>query len=126
MRGLVYKGPRDVAVEEVPDARIEQPTDVLVRITSTNIRGSDLHMHEGRTDLDPGMVLGHENLGEEAARGERQGTCGAARPGGGNAGSRADTDRFRRHRVGRRWPSSNDQLNPLAGRRRSAAPPVTD
>src|SRR5260221_2579127 len=70
MRGLVYEGPRDVRVEDVPDARIEQPTDVLVRITSTNICGSDLHMYEGRTDLNPGMVLGHENLGEVAAAGE--------------------------------------------------------
>jgi glutathione-independent formaldehyde dehydrogenase len=70
MRGLVYKGPREVAVENVPDARIEQPTDVLVRITSTNICGSDLHMYEGRTDLNPGMVLGHENLGEVVAVGE--------------------------------------------------------
>jgi threonine dehydrogenase-like Zn-dependent dehydrogenase len=39
-------------------------TDVLVRVTTTNIFGSDLHMYEGRTDLEPGRVLGHENLGE--------------------------------------------------------------
>ena len=70
MRGLVYEGPRDVRVEDVPDARIEAPTDVLVRITSTNICGSDLHMYEGRTTLDPGMVLGHENLGEVVAVGD--------------------------------------------------------
>lgn len=49
---------------DVPDAKIEKPTDVLVRITSTNICGSDLHMYDGRTDLQPGKVLGHENLGE--------------------------------------------------------------
>lgn len=35
-----------------------------MRITSTNICGSDLHMYEGRTNLEPGMVIGHENLGE--------------------------------------------------------------
>ena len=63
MKGLVYRGPRDVRVENVPDAKIEWPTDVLVEITSTNICGSDLHMYEGRTDLEPGMVIGHENLG---------------------------------------------------------------
>ncbi|MDE1674601.1 alcohol dehydrogenase catalytic domain-containing protein [Nocardia gipuzkoensis] len=63
MKALVYDGPREVHVKNVPDARIEQPTDVLVKITSTNICGSDLHMYEGRTDLEPGMVLGHENLG---------------------------------------------------------------
>ena len=64
MKALVYNGSRDVTVKDVPDARIEQPTDVLVRITTTNICGSDLHMYEGRTDLEPGMVLGHENMGE--------------------------------------------------------------
>ncbi len=64
MRAVVYRGAREVAVEQVPDARIEKPTDVLVRITSTNICGSDLHMYEGRTSLESGRVLGHENLGE--------------------------------------------------------------
>jgi threonine dehydrogenase-like Zn-dependent dehydrogenase len=59
----VYDGPRDVVVKDVPDAKIEHPTDVLVKITTTNICASDLHMYEGRTDLEPGMVLGHENLG---------------------------------------------------------------
>jgi glutathione-independent formaldehyde dehydrogenase len=48
----------------VPDPRIEEPTDALVRITSTNICGSDLHMFEGRTSVEKGKVLGHENLGE--------------------------------------------------------------
>ncbi len=64
MKALVYNGPRDVAVTDVPDASIEAPTDVLVRITSTNICGSDLHIYEGRNPLDPGMAIGHENLGE--------------------------------------------------------------
>ncbi|GAB2585769.1 glutathione-independent formaldehyde dehydrogenase [Dyella jejuensis] len=64
MKALVYNGPRDVAVLDVPDAKIEKPTDVLVRITSTNICGSDLHMYEGRTDMESGRILGHENLGE--------------------------------------------------------------
>ena len=57
---LVYKGPRDVRVEKVPDPRIEQPTDVIVKITTTNICGSDLHMYEGRTDVEEGKILGHE------------------------------------------------------------------
>ncbi|MBN9798233.1 MULTISPECIES: glutathione-independent formaldehyde dehydrogenase [Pseudonocardia] len=64
MKALVYHGPRQVSVDEVPDARIEKPTDVLVKITSTNICGSDLHMYEGRTDFDEGRIFGHENLGE--------------------------------------------------------------
>ncbi len=64
MKAVVYNGPRDVSVKDVPDAKIERPTDVLVRITSTNICGSDLHMYEGRTDLEKGKIIGHENLGE--------------------------------------------------------------
>jgi len=64
MRALVYNGPHDVSVQEVPDATVEQPTDAVIRITATNICGSDLHMYEGRTDLETGMVIGHENLGE--------------------------------------------------------------
>jgi glutathione-independent formaldehyde dehydrogenase len=64
MKAVVYRGPRKVAVEDVPDPKIERPTDALVRIRSTNICGSDLHMYEGRTDFEKGRVFGHENLGE--------------------------------------------------------------
>ena len=64
MKALVYNGPRDVQVREVPDAKIERATDVLVKITSANICGSDLHMYEGRTSMEPGRILGHENMGE--------------------------------------------------------------
>ncbi|HWI83658.1 glutathione-independent formaldehyde dehydrogenase [Ramlibacter sp.] len=64
MRALVYNGPRQVVVKNMPDAKIERATDVLVRITTTNICGSDLHMYEGRTAMEPGRILGHENLGE--------------------------------------------------------------
>ena len=64
MQALVYNGPRDVQVKNMPDAKIEKPTDVLVRVTTTNICGSDLHMYEGRTEMESGRILGHENLGE--------------------------------------------------------------
>jgi threonine dehydrogenase-like Zn-dependent dehydrogenase len=64
MKALVYRGPKDVRVEEMPDAKLEKPTDVLVRITTTNICGSDLHMYDGRTNMESGRILGHENLGE--------------------------------------------------------------
>jgi glutathione-independent formaldehyde dehydrogenase len=64
MKAVVYEGPRKVSVKDVPDARIEEPTDLLVRITTTNICGSDLHMYEGRTSFETGRVFGHENLGE--------------------------------------------------------------
>lgn len=42
MKAVVYRGPNQVAVEDVPDPRIERPTDAIVKITSTNICGSDL------------------------------------------------------------------------------------
>lgn len=64
MRAVVFNGVRDVSVEDVPDPFIEQPTDLVVKITASNICGADLHMYEGRTDLKPGTVMGHENLGE--------------------------------------------------------------
>ena len=70
MKALVYNGPKDVAVKDVPDAKVEKPTDALIEITSTNICGSDLHMYEGRTDVEKGKVLGHENLGKVIEVGE--------------------------------------------------------
>jgi glutathione-independent formaldehyde dehydrogenase len=63
MRAVVFKAPREVAVEDVPDARAEQDDDVVVRVTSSALCGTDLHMYDGRTGASPGMVLGHEGLG---------------------------------------------------------------
>ncbi|WP_376793987.1 glutathione-independent formaldehyde dehydrogenase [Thermogemmatispora sp.] len=63
MKAVVYKAPFQVAVEQVPDPTIQHPNDVIVRITSTCICGSDLHMYEGRTAAPPGLIFGHENLG---------------------------------------------------------------
>ena len=70
MKAVVYNGPRDVTVKQLDDPRIEQPTDALVKITTTNICGSDLHMYEGRTDFEAGRVFGHENLGQVVEVGE--------------------------------------------------------
>jgi threonine dehydrogenase-like Zn-dependent dehydrogenase len=64
MKALTWQGKRDVRVEEVPDPRIEEPTDAIVRITSTAICGSDLHLYEVLGPyLKPGDVLGHEPMG---------------------------------------------------------------
>jgi glutathione-independent formaldehyde dehydrogenase len=59
----VYQGTRDVAVQTVDDPVIEDPEDVIVQITSSAICGTDLHMYDGRTGAEPGLVLGHEPLG---------------------------------------------------------------
>ena len=63
MKAIVYEGPFKVTVKDVPDPGIEQPGDAVIRITTTNICGSDLHMYEGRTSVEEGKVLGHENMG---------------------------------------------------------------
>jgi glutathione-independent formaldehyde dehydrogenase len=63
MKAVVYEDVRTVAVREVPDATLEVDTDALVRITATALCGTDLHMYDGRTGADPGLVLGHEPLG---------------------------------------------------------------
>ena len=63
MKAVVYKEPFKVAVESVPDPKIQHPNDAIVKITSSCICGSDLHMYEGRTAAQPGIVFGHENMG---------------------------------------------------------------
>lgn len=64
MRALTYHGKRDVRVDTVPDPRIQDPTDIVVRVTSTGICGSDLHLYEVLGPyLDPGDILGHEAMG---------------------------------------------------------------
>ena len=64
MRALTWQGVEDVRVETVPDPTIEQPTDAVVRVTSTAICGSDLHLYKVLgAYLRPGDVLGHEFMG---------------------------------------------------------------
>jgi len=64
MKALTWHGKRDVRVDDVPDPVLEQPTDAIVRITTTAICGSDLHLYEVLGPfIDPGSVLGHEPMG---------------------------------------------------------------
>jgi threonine dehydrogenase-like Zn-dependent dehydrogenase len=64
MRALTWHGKRDVRVDTVPDPTIEDPTDAIVRITSTGICGSDLHLYEILgAYMDPGDIIGHEPMG---------------------------------------------------------------
>ncbi|MFF8835648.1 zinc-dependent alcohol dehydrogenase [Streptomyces sp. NPDC015130] len=64
MRALTWHGQRDVRVDTVPDPVIVDPTDVIVRVTSTGICGSDLHLYElFGPFLDSGDILGHEAMG---------------------------------------------------------------
>ena len=63
MKAVVYQDAYDVTVSEVEDPRIEKPLDAIVKVTTANICGSDLHPYEGRSPLEAGTVLGHENMG---------------------------------------------------------------
>ncbi|SOE06687.1 zinc-dependent alcohol dehydrogenase [Streptomyces sp. Ag109_G2-15] len=64
MKAVIWQGRRDVRVEDVPDPRIEEPTDAVIRITSTGLCGSDLHLYEVLTPfMTPGDILGHEPMG---------------------------------------------------------------
>lgn len=65
MRALTWQGKKDVRVETVPDPEIVNPRDAIIKITSTAICGSDLHLYDAVIPaLRPGDVLGHEFMGE--------------------------------------------------------------
>ena len=64
MQAVTWHGKRDVRVETVPDPKIEEPTDAIIEVTSTNICGSDLHLYEVLgAFMNPGDILGHESMG---------------------------------------------------------------
>jgi alcohol dehydrogenase len=64
MKALIYKGPGKKAWDDVPDPKIEQPTDVIVKMVATTICGTDLHILKGDVpEVEVGRVLGHEGIG---------------------------------------------------------------
>jgi threonine dehydrogenase-like Zn-dependent dehydrogenase len=64
MKAVTWHGKRDVRVDDVPDPMIEQPTDAIVRVTSSGICGSDLHLYEVLGPfMQEGDILGHEPMG---------------------------------------------------------------
>jgi threonine dehydrogenase-like Zn-dependent dehydrogenase len=99
MRAVVWRGKRRVRVEEIPEPELVEPTDVIVRVTSTAVCGSDLLLYEGRLRrIEVGDVLGHAATGvvvqagiesEHVEAGDRVVVTlvdGCGRPGGGQAG----------------------------------------
>jgi len=73
MRAVCWEGKEDVRVETVPDPRIINPRDAIVRVTSTAICGSDLHIYDGFIpSMQRGDVLGHEFMGEVVEVGRDQ------------------------------------------------------
>ena len=74
MKAAVWHGARDVRVDDVPDPKIIDPTDAIVRVTTTGLCGSDLHLYEPLgAFMDAGDILGHEPMGivEEVGPGVR-------------------------------------------------------
>ena len=64
MKALTWQGKRDVRVENVPDPTLREPTDAIIRVTSSGICGSDLHLYEIMSPfLESGDILGHEPMG---------------------------------------------------------------
>jgi threonine dehydrogenase-like Zn-dependent dehydrogenase len=64
MKAVTWHGKRDVRVDEVPDPTIQEPTDAIVRMTTTNLCGSDLHLYETLgAFMTAGDILGHEPMG---------------------------------------------------------------
>ena len=64
MKAVVWHGNEDVRVDEVPDPTIQEPTDAIVRVTSTAICGSDLHLYGGKViKMEEGDIIGHEPMG---------------------------------------------------------------
>jgi threonine dehydrogenase-like Zn-dependent dehydrogenase len=64
MKAVTWHGKRDVRIDTVPDPTIQEPTDAIIEVTSTNICGSDLHLYEVLgAFMKPGDILGHEPMG---------------------------------------------------------------
>jgi threonine dehydrogenase-like Zn-dependent dehydrogenase len=75
MKAVAWHGTHDVRVDTVDDPSIQQPTDAIVRITSTGICGSDLHLYEVLgAFIDPGDILGHEPMGSSRRSARRSPT----------------------------------------------------
>lgn len=63
MKAVTFQGAKDIKVKEVPDAKLEKKDDIIVRITSTAICGSDLHIYRGALPTRKDYVIGHEPMG---------------------------------------------------------------
>jgi threonine dehydrogenase-like Zn-dependent dehydrogenase len=65
MKALTWHGKQDVRIDTVPDPGIQEPGDIVVRVTATAICGSDLHIYDGFVpQMEPGDIPGHEFMGE--------------------------------------------------------------
>lgn len=64
MKAVVFHGIGDIRLDNVPEPKIKDPTDAIIRLTASAICGTDLHMIRGTfTGMKPGTILGHEGVG---------------------------------------------------------------
>jgi len=63
MKAVTYKGIHKIAISDQPKPKLNSPTDAVLKVTTSGICGSDLHMYDGRTELKEGSVVGHEIMG---------------------------------------------------------------
>jgi threonine dehydrogenase-like Zn-dependent dehydrogenase len=70
MRAVTFQAPGEVLVADVPEPRIADPGEAIVRIEATGVCGSDLHIYHGRVKIEPGLTIGHEYVGTVLAIGE--------------------------------------------------------
>jgi alcohol dehydrogenase len=70
MRAVTFQAPGEVRVDDVPEPRIADPGEAIVRIEATGVCGSDLHIYHGRVQIEPGFTIGHEYVGTVLATGD--------------------------------------------------------
>jgi 2-desacetyl-2-hydroxyethyl bacteriochlorophyllide A dehydrogenase len=73
VRAVLYHGPRDVRIEDVPEPQLTCDSDAIVKVSATGICGSDLHIYHGRVKVEPGTTIGHEFVGTVIAAGDDAG-----------------------------------------------------
>jgi threonine dehydrogenase-like Zn-dependent dehydrogenase len=70
MKAVVWHGKTNLSVDEVPDPKLEEPTDIILKVTSSAICGSDLHLYGGYIPtMEDGDIMGHEFMGEVVEKG---------------------------------------------------------
>ncbi len=70
MRAVTFQAPKEVRIDERPEPELDSPDDAIVAIDASGICGSDLHIYNGRVQIEPGFTIGHEFVGHVLAAGE--------------------------------------------------------
>jgi 2-desacetyl-2-hydroxyethyl bacteriochlorophyllide A dehydrogenase len=70
VQAVTFQAPGDIRMEERPEPKLEAADDAIVRVESTGVCGSDLHIYHGRVQIEPGFTIGHEFVGTVIAAGD--------------------------------------------------------